>query len=95
MAIVDSFPGTEKSINAPASRWVVVTPSDSVKLSEVPKAIHLGGASGAPASGTIACEGGDGVSALFFLNKGDVLPIRPHKILSTGTTASLVIIALY
>lgn len=93
--IKDDFPGTEKSLNAPAREWAVITPHDTNLLARVPKAIHLGGAVDAVEEAAIVCTDKAGIDATFYLRQGDILPIRPHKIKSTGTTPAAVIIALY
>jgi hypothetical protein len=92
----DSFPGNVNALSAQAHRWAVVTPNDGADLPlGVPKAIHIGGGSGDPGEGSIVCTDGDGNTATFFGRQGDFLPIRPHRIRATGTTANLVIIACY
>lgn len=90
----DDFPGLATALDAPAHRWLTVTPSDSADLpGGAPKCIHIGG--GAVTEGSIVCRDKDGNNSTFFGKQGDFLPIRPHRILSTGTTVSLNIIALY
>lgn len=93
---IDNFPGQAAGLSAPAHRWAVLTPSDSVDLAEVPKFLLIGHDGGAgPAAGNLVARGPDGVSATFRVAPGVELRIRPHRIMATGTTAGLVIIGCY
>lgn len=71
-----------------ASFWAAVTPSDSVPISPVPRAIHVG------TGGTVVAKGQNGVSASFTAADGQTLEIQPVYVMSTGTTATG-IVALY
>lgn len=94
MAAKDAFPGQTQSINAPAFKWKTVTPHDTNELADgPPKCLHIGG--GAVLEGSIALIDVEGNTATFYGKQGDFLPVRPKIIKSTGTTASLNIIALY
>ena len=65
----------------PASFWVAVTPSDSTVLYGV-RGIFVGSA------GDVVATDQDGTDATFTCVAGQLLPIMPSKIKSTGTTAS-------
>lgn len=85
----DGFAGQDGGLIAPAHRWVAITPDDDNDLAEVPKALAIGATGGA-----LVCRGADGVDATFYVDPGQVLPIRPHRVLDSGTDATP-IIALY
>ena len=73
---------------SPASGWRSITKSDSTALDDI-RGLYVGGA------GNVALEGEDGESVTFSaVPAGTVLPVSPAKVLSTGTTATL-IVALY
>lgn len=73
-----------------ASRLVTVTPSDTVSLAEVCRALWVGGA------GNIAILADDDSAAVLIsgVPAGTVLPIRARRVNLTNTTATL-ITALY
>ncbi len=74
--------------NSPASNAVAVTKSDATILPAF-RALYVGGA------GDVAVTTVDGANATFSgAPAGLVIPIRGTKVLSTGTTATL-ILALY
>jgi hypothetical protein len=85
--MADKYPG-----GAPvfaATDWEAVTPSDSTDFSYTPRAIYVGG------TGNIAAVSADGSVEVFSnVSAGSVLPIRPVRINSTSTTATL-LLALY
>lgn len=80
----------------PSGRAVAVTASDSTSLllatndaNSAPRAVYVGGA------GNVNVQFGNAVSVLFSnVPAGAVLPIRPHKVMSTSTTATS-IVAIY
>jgi hypothetical protein len=76
------------TVYSSARRWTAITPHDSNNLSELPKGIYVGGA------GDVVAVGDDDATATFAASAGAVLPIRPKRINSTGTTATA-IVALY
>lgn len=67
----------------PADDWFPISPDDAADLAQVPRAIHVGGNGGA-----VVCRNRRGVEATFWLEQGSILPIRPVRILATGTTAT-------
>lgn len=86
--MADAFATYADSISAQANSWAAVTPSDSTDLTNVPKALYIGGA------GNIVITGKDSVDATFAVTAGQVLPCRARRVKSTDTTATG-IIALY
>jgi len=85
--MADKYPG-----GAPifaATDWETVTPSDSVNLTDVPRAIYVGG------TGDVVAVSADGsVKTFANVSAGSILPIRPVRINSTSTTATS-LLALY
>lgn len=74
---------------APARKWVVVSPSDSVNLPSGCCAIYVGGA------GNVALVGEDDVAATFTaVGAGQTLPCQAKRVNLTNTTATLML-ALY
>jgi hypothetical protein len=72
---------------SPATRCIAITPSDSVALSIPVKGIYVGGA------GDLAVTAqSDGSSVIFkAVPVGTIIPVRAKLVLSTGTTATLLI----
>lgn len=74
--------GTLLSGQAPADNFKAITPNDSTALTTVPKALFIG------VAGNLTVKGGDGISALFPVQAGQILPIRARFVMATGTTAT-------
>lgn len=65
----------------------VVTPSDTVDLAFVSRALYVGGA-----GNITVIMAGDGSTVLFSaVPAGLVLPIRVNRVKATGTTATLIV----
>lgn len=71
-----------------AKQWADITKSDTATIEPIPASVYVGGA------GDVVAVGADGTSATFTAADGAILPIQPHKIMSTGTTATG-LVALY
>lgn len=69
-------------IITPADRWYAVTPSDDADLPIKPRMIHVRG------GGTVAMVDASGTAATFEFPDGGALPVSPHRIRATGTTAT-------
>lgn len=65
----------------PGKGMFAVTPSDETNLAQTPRAIWVG------TQGNLSVEMMDGSSGVFE-NASGWLPIRPRKVLATGTTAT-------
>lgn len=91
--MADKFSAHTDAPIQPARRGVAVTPHDSNQLTDVPKALFIGGAG---ATGTLVCRGVDDTSDVTFvgLAAGSVLPFRAVLVKATGTTCTN-IVALY
>jgi hypothetical protein len=70
----------------PADWAAAVTPSDTVDFDQRPRALYVG------SSGNITVNMADG-QAVTFANvpAGMILPVRPKRVLATGTTASNIV----
>lgn len=71
-----------------ASEWAAITPSDSVRLERIPRAVFVG------AAGNVVAKGANGVSATFAVVASQTLEIQPTYVMATGTTATG-LVALY
>lgn len=80
---------TQGGRGEPASRWTDIVPDDDSDLEFLPRAIYIGG------DGDIKVRDASGNDEVFVgLTAGTILPIRPHRVLATGTSATS-LIALY
>ena len=72
---------------APSERPYAITPSDTVELNPVPKAIYVG------TGGNIALQGVNSTTSVIFKNvaNGQIIDVRALKVLATGTTATDII----
>lgn len=68
----------------PADRHFAITPSDSTVLSPTPRALRV------TVSGNLALADADGTAITYPVLAGDIIPFRATKVLSTGTTATVV-----
>ena len=79
----DKFGQNADSVFAPARNIFSVTPSDSVDLPFLPKAVYIGGA------GNITFLAADNsVPVTLPVLAGAILPWRLRRIFATGTTAT-------
>jgi len=80
---MDKFSAHSTSLESPASGATAISPSDSVDLTHVTRAIYVGG------SGDLAVTMKDGGTAIFRnMIGGTVIAIRAARVLVTGTTAT-------
>ena len=88
--MTDSFSNSADAVSAPARRAAAVTPSDSVALADIPKALYVG------TGGTIVMQGVDGGGDQSWANlpSGTIVPFRARYVRATGTTAAD-LLALY
>jgi hypothetical protein len=87
---MDQFSNSADSVSAPARRAAAVTPSDSVALAAIPKALYVG------SGGSVVARGVDDTADVTFVNvgAGTILPLRARYVRATGTSAGD-IVALY
>lgn len=86
----NEFASTQDAPTQPARNLAAVTPNDSTDLANVSKALWIGGA------GNVSIIAADDSSAVLIsgVAAGTILPIRAKRVLSTNTTATL-IVSLY
>jgi hypothetical protein len=82
--MTDTFANFTPGLSDVASRHFAITPSDTTNLAIVPRALFCSAAGNA----VIRDEGG--VDITYPLSEGQILPFRGVRILSTGTTATVV-----
>jgi hypothetical protein len=87
LAQSDSFASFSDQVSAPCRHWAVITPSDTVDLTAIPKAIYVGTGGDVRMIGVGAPVGAAGVTWKGVPAAG-LLPTRPRRILATGTTAT-------
>lgn len=83
--MADRFSSNSESPSSPAERAVVPTNSDTEDLADFTKAIHCNVAG--PLVGILV---GDTVARTYTLVAGAYYPYRFRRILSTGTTATVI-----
>jgi hypothetical protein len=73
----------EMGLNSPAGDAFTITPSDSTDFANDTRGIYVG------VTGNVSAVMQTGVTVVFIaVPAGTVLPIRVHRVNSTGTTAS-------
>lgn len=83
--MADNFASLASGLSSPHTLAAAVTPSDSTVLTTT-RAIYVGG------TGALAVTMAGGGNATFSaVPVGTLLPIRVTKVLSTGTTATLIL----
>jgi len=75
----------QNDLTSQGETWDVLTPDDDNDLSFVPKAVCISSATG----GQFVARGEDGVEAPFYGNPGQVISIRPVRILEAGMTPGM------
>lgn len=78
----DAFRHEVDTSSSPSRRWAVIVPSDAADVADLPKALRI------DQGGTLALMGSDGTIATFAVFDGETLPLRPKRVMATGTTAT-------
>lgn len=73
-------------VTNPARSATTITPSDSTDLFTIPKALYVGGA-----GNLVVKLLDDATTVTFAVQAGAILPVRPVRVYSTGTTATGII----
>lgn len=89
-AQTDRYGSYADSVQSSCRRWSTITPSDTVDLTELPKAIYVGGAGDITMIGVDAPAAATGI-AWKGVPAASMLPVRPRRVLATGTTATLIV----
>jgi hypothetical protein len=83
---VNDFVSYQRGLDSPAESAEAITPSDGSDLGYVTRGIYVGG------GGNVAAVMLRGETVTFTgLSAGSILPIRAARVLSTGTTATLLV----
>lgn len=83
--MADSFEKHSSGLDSTGEQHFDITPSDSVDLAIVPRAVYVGGA------GDIVLRDKKGVDVTYSPADNSYILIRATRVLSTGTTASGII----
>ncbi len=82
----DRFSSNIPSLTSPATHGFTVTPSDTIDLSEVTRAIYVG------SGGALAVRLLSGQTVTFAgVSAGSILPLGADRVLATGTTAGSIV----
>lgn len=85
--MTDYFPLSDR-LDAQASKLVAVVPNDAADLADIPKALWVSG------TGTLSVVAAKDASnagvPLGTVQAGTVIPLRVRRVMSTGTTATVV-----
>ncbi len=82
----DRFKNNSEQLDSPANDAFSITPHDSNELSQVTRALFVGGA------GNINLTTAAGTTLVFTgVTAGSILPIQASKVLSTSTTATNIV----
>lgn len=84
MSQIDIFSTTGTGGTGPAVRHYTITPDDDADLPRRPRALVC------TADGNVAVRDTDGTDITYAVSVGDILPFRAIRVLSTGTTATVV-----
>lgn len=85
--MADRFGAYSDTVSSPGTRATVIVPNDNADLTDVPKGIYVG------VGGDITMIGvgaPDSATGILWKNvpAGALIPFRPRRILTAGTTAS-------
>jgi hypothetical protein len=83
---IDRFSNSD-SVISPALDCFAVAPSDTIPLTEIPKALYIG------SQGDLALRLVNSSQSVVFRNlqEGTVLSVRPSLVFATGTTAANIV----
>lgn len=82
--MADRFANVADTVDQQARRHFAIEPSDTVNLTERPKAIFC------KTDGTIVLRDEAGTDVGYPMTAGQVLPFRPVRVLATGTSGTYV-----
>lgn len=88
--MADRFASGTDSVLASARQAVAVTPSDASDLTDLPKALYVGG------YGDVSLILADDSAPVAFTGvaAGTILPVRARRVRATGTTATAIVALL-
>jgi hypothetical protein len=76
---------TGDGLGSPAIEWFYIVPSDTANLRVRPRAIYVG------VAGNVSMRSASGETVIFKSLAIGYHPLRPNRVLSTGTTATDII----
>ena len=74
------------SSTTPANNWKLLVKSDTVALNPAPSSLYV------LTTGNLALQGGNGNVEIFPVVAGHIYPLRPSRLMLTGTTATCIAI---
>jgi hypothetical protein len=83
-----SFDG-QNALSSQGVDWAPLTPHDSTDFPFIPKAIAIGAT-----PGSFVAVSEDGSTGTFYGNAGQIIPIRPKRINTTGMTGGMTFVGL-
>ncbi|MEP3638196.1 MAG: hypothetical protein ABJN14_13165 [Paracoccaceae bacterium] len=84
--MADTFADYAPGLESPATHLVAVTPSDTVDLTFVSRAINVG------QSGYVRLTTTGGETETIYIAAGGAFPIRATRVWATGTTAAALVV---
>jgi hypothetical protein len=78
----DKFQGFTDTPSSPVKKHFAIVPSDSQDLADMPKAIYC------QAAGNIVIRDSAGTDLTYAMTVGQILLMRPTRVLQTGTTGT-------
>ena len=82
MSQEDRYGSNATGLTSPATRHFSITPSDTLDLAIRPRALRFN------TTGTVVVQDALGTQITYNVAAGEVLPIRPARVMETGTTAT-------
>ncbi|MCK0096526.1 hypothetical protein MWU60_13165 [Yoonia sp. F2084L] len=80
----DPFDTDYVNLTSPAVSHYVISPSDAADLPVRPRALYVN------VGGSAVMQDASGESVSYELMAGSILPLRPNRVMASGTTAQLV-----
>lgn len=83
----DSFGSQADTVTSPSLAPFAITPNDDTDLTQIPKALWVGG------GGDVVLRGVNNAGNVTFANvpSGFIIPVRARRVMATGTTATGII----
>ncbi|SAL01087.1 hypothetical protein AWB76_07890 [Caballeronia temeraria] len=85
-AMTDEYASAPSQLDSPAEFFYAITPSDSARLAQRPRAVRVG-----KAGDVVAVAPDNSVVVFAACYAGELLPIRPIQIKASGTTAGALV----
>lgn len=79
----DNFSTHQRGLDSPGERHFAIVPSDAQAVDPRPRALWC------QTAGDLAIEDAAGTRLTYAVQAGQILPLRPLKVMATGTTATV------